>query len=466
MNSSQFFDLLNETDSNYLAAAHKSMTEKPARAWFRPALIAACLTLVLLAIPVGIMIGKSNNTPQVPVIDPSTSDHTVTTVAPHTTEAPKTTARPSILDIPGATVFDENDGRFETINRDPYYSGPIYDLTGAQTIAWAKRIKKENDAVLGVVKDYTSVIVPDGKAFYRITTMEITVLEDYSGIGSETIKAVYTNRYELDSNVYRPVSQYFIGDVIEPLSETTIKDFSISNDMFQEALECTRKSKETNPCASLLLLKKSEGKTLTIDEKIYNLSDYANYVLDASFEYEPQFDFFFDPSQRIAFIFRSSLIREVFMNRLAIHDSMGYLFKFEESYNLFDNRIALSFSIPKFTDHKNYEVDSIFSEMLFMGSENPTKLTINPAYQWAVTIEGVKYDIARFNVDNREAYIKIYLDLGPDFSFNLFDYNENNQYTYENVRLDIYDREGNLFCYSPLTNIQRIPGGYTHTKLN
>ena len=103
INSNQFFDLLGEADSSYLAAAYKSMNEKPARAWFRPALIAACLTLVLIAIPVGILIGNHTTKPTVPVIDPTTTTATVppATTPPETTEAHKA----SVLDIPGATLF-------------------------------------------------------------------------------------------------------------------------------------------------------------------------------------------------------------------------------------------------------------------------------------------------------------------------------------------------------------------------
>ena len=120
MNADQLFTLLNETNDSYLKAAHKSMTAKPTRAWFHPALIAACLTLVLLAIPVGILIGNRTITPNVPIISPSTESNTViTTKAPETTEKPKA----SILDIPGATVFDENDNRFYKEGRPCSYSG-------------------------------------------------------------------------------------------------------------------------------------------------------------------------------------------------------------------------------------------------------------------------------------------------------------------------------------------------------
>lgn len=274
MNSSQFFDLLNETDSSYLAAAHKSMTEKPARAWFRPALIAACLTLVLLAIPVGIMIGKSNNTPQVPVIDPSTSDHTVTTVAPPTTEAPKTTARPSILDIPGATLFEEVDWSYSKPG-NPHASSP--SLSKEEQLEWINQMKENNAIVMGYIKDYSSVLVPAGKDYYHISTMEIQVLENISGIEAETVKAVYACRYEyFPYDAYKPIGTYRGTDSI-----------ASSADQFLEALDCTEAYKaQKGKCAGFILLKDSKNETLTIGEESYQLSDYADFILDASLRWD------------------------------------------------------------------------------------------------------------------------------------------------------------------------------------
>lgn len=272
MNSSQFFDLLNETDSNYLAAAHKSMTEKPARAWFRPALIAACLTLVLLAIPVGIMIGKSNYTPQVPVIDPSTSDHTVVTTAPPTTEAPQTTARPSILDIPGATVFDENDNRFYKPGNS--FSGSL-SISDEKILEWTKHMKENNSIVIGYIKDYTTVLVEDGKDYYQISTMEIQVLENVNGIEEKTITAVYACRYYNEYGHYRPDGTYRGSDSIWSTC-----------DQFREALICTDAYvANQGKAAGFILLKESKNQTLLIGDTPYNLSDYADYVLDACLQW-------------------------------------------------------------------------------------------------------------------------------------------------------------------------------------
>lgn len=441
MNADQFFTLLNETDNSYLAAAHKSMNEKPARAWFRPALIAACLTLVLVAIPVGIMIGNRTVNPSVPVIHPSTSDNTVITTAPAppTTQAPITTEKPkaSVLDIPGATVFDENNKNFQTTESLGSNIAFSYNLNSEQTLAWAKRIQKENKAVLGIVKSYTSVLVPDGKAYYRITTMEIAVLEDYSGIDRETITAVYANRYEWDSNRYIPVTKYIVGEATHSLSNTIVENFSINTDMFEVALKSTKRYSESYPCATLFLLKDSKDSDLTLGANSYPLSNYADYMIDACLNYLPDNDAFSSPSVILASGFRSNLIREIFLQELSLHDLFGYLFTFENDHEGFKGHTALVFRIPKFVD-RIYETDSIFSESLFIQTEDADQLKINSDYKWMLTVDQRTYEITCFDLMNTSATIEVYLDLDFDFS----------EEEYENIRLDIYDSEGNLLCYA------------------
>ena len=192
MKSQDILFAMNDIDDALITDA----LEAPARAWFRPALIAACLTLILVAIPVGIMISKSTITPNVPVIDPNTSDHTVTTTqAPPTTQAPETTARPSILDIPGATVLDENDNRFYKEGRPCSYSGLFSE---ERTREMLQNMKENNAIVIGYIQDYTTVLVEDGEDYYQITTMTIQVLENVIGIEKKTITAVYACRYYND----------------------------------------------------------------------------------------------------------------------------------------------------------------------------------------------------------------------------------------------------------------------------
>ena len=265
MNADQLFTLLNETNDSYLKAAHKSMTEKPARTWFHPALIAACLTLVLLAIPVGILIGNRTITPNVPIISPSTESNTViTTKAPETTEKPKA----SILDIPGATVFDENDNRFYNEGRPSSYTDLFSEERTREIL---KHIKRNNSIVIGFIQDYTTVLVEDGEDYYQMTTMTIQVLEKVIGIEEKTVTAVYACRYYNENGRYRPAGTYHVPDSIKSPC-----------DQFKYALICTQAYvAQQGNAAGFILLKESKDQTLLIDNAAYNLSDYADYVLDA-----------------------------------------------------------------------------------------------------------------------------------------------------------------------------------------
>lgn len=309
MNADQFFNLLNETDGSYLAAAYKSMTEKPARAWFRPTLIAACLMLVLLAIPVGIMIGNRTIKPSVPVITPNTTGHSTitaappatTTTAPTTTQTPITTEKPkaSVLDIPGATLFDEVDWSYSKPG-NANTGSPI--LSKEQQLEWINQMKENNSIVVGYIKDYTSVLVPDGMDYYHIVTMEIQVLENISGIEAQTVKAIYACRYEyLPYDAYKPRGTYRGTDTISSIV-----------DQFLEALNCTSAYiYNQGDAAGFMLLKESLDQTVQIDDTSYNLSDYADYVLDACLTCDITCmvalrDYLF------AYKLNSSLIKEVF----------------------------------------------------------------------------------------------------------------------------------------------------------
>ena len=469
MNASQFFTLLNETNDSYLAAAHKSMAEKPARAWFRPTLIAACLTLVLVAIPVGILIGNRTIKPSVPVITPTTTDNTVTTTQapPITQPPPQTTEKPkaSILDIPDAVLFDENDERFQTEGQNSAFSN-YYSFTDSQKCKWIDRVVEENEVIAGYIQNATTVLVPDGKDYYQITTMEIAVLEDFSGIGKETVTAVYASKYKYHTGSYYPDNTYLIGDGINIATEEIREHITVSNDMFREAEYVTLRRNTLNH-AGLILLKKAKNQTVTIEENTYALSDYSDFVLDACLYYELGSDLIYLEDGPILLAFPSGMFYERYFNLMTFGSYIGgddnLSFRFEESYEAFDCQTALCLELL-FANEKRFLYDSIFADELFINRSEPQNRLINPEYTWVVTIDGVKYEIKRFDLENYRTSTYIYLDLGAYFSFDLFDYNENNQYTYENMRLDIYDSEGNLLCYSPLTNNYRCPGGYTHTK--
>ncbi|MBR6768567.1 MAG: hypothetical protein IKM34_03665 [Clostridia bacterium] len=450
-------DALGKIDDDLLFDAETVRGRKPRRhfAFFAAA---ACLTVILLAVPLGILIANQNETPEVPLI--TTSNTVITTATLPTTTIPPQTTRPSVLDIPGATLFEENKQNFSTHGGSPFV-GQLLEFTQDQTLKWAERVKQENDVIVGYIKDYTSVLVPDGKAYYRISTMEIAVLEDISGIESETVTAVYANRYEWNGSHYKPVSKYFIGDGI--YKDKIQENLSANNDMFEDALLCTEAyfSRHDSPIgAGLIFLKKAEDNSFTVGETSYQLSHYADYVLDACFQYDYIYDqvYFRSYYRTILLRFRPALLREVIQSCLAVEGNFSFA-----SYTASDPHVSLRFRIYHSSDNMFPGFTSIFYDDLFIKNEKNQKAQVNPDYKWVVTIEGVKYEITSFDLRENTPSTTVFLDLGPDFSWSLFDYDENNQYTYQNVRLDIYDSDGNLLCYADLTNNYRFPGGYTHT---
>ncbi len=429
MKREEFLRALSDLDESIIAeAAAARLTPKKNKRMLVFSL-AACLTLILLAIPIGIMIGAASTVSIVTTATPSTAK------TPQTAENPKA----SVLDTPGATIF-ENDGSFKTDDGQGSSGGLSYDLNGEQTLAWAKQVKEENEAVLGIIKNYTSVLVPDGKAYYRVTAMEITVLEDFSGTERETVTAVYASRYEWDLHHYIPASEYTIGKATNRANDTITENFGVRIDMFETALKCTKKHSESYPYAALFLLKDAKDTDLAIEENTYHLSDYADYVLDACLDYEPDFDAFGLITIGIPFIFSANLIREVFLNELSVYRSYA---TFKNEYEDFDNHTALAFNIPKFHNFRSYEVDSVFSETLFTKNQD-AKLAVNPGYRWVVTVDGREYVITRFDIQNTEPFISLHLDIGPDFS--------QDQEITDKIRLNIYGSENNLLCYANLSN--------------
>lgn len=451
---------IGKIDDDLLFDAEKARNQAPRRR-FAFFVAAACLTIMLLAIPLGILIANQTDTPEVPIVDATTS-LPVTTQAPITTEKPKA----SVLDIPSAELF-VNDGSFQTLTGKNFSSGAFYTFTETQVQNWAKVIKQENEAVAGIIKSSTSVLIPDGDAYYRVTTMEIEVLQDFSGIDAKTVNAVYVCRYEWDRSKYIPKTEYAVAEGIiessDDTPDTVVSGPALLLDMFANAEEITWWYHEGYPMVPFILLKDAKDQSLTIENETYALSDYADYVLDACLQYDTYFERIdvWDFSRQLTV--SSALILEVFLNHITFDNGPDQpFFQFREAHGAFNGNTAMYLNLYKAVG-RLYN-SSIFYDTLFIDTDEKIETKINPAYTWVVTIDGVEYTIKRFEIKDSSLRTEIYLDLGDDFSFDLFDYDENNRYTYENMRLDIYDSEGNLLCYSLLTNNHRLEGGYTHTK--
>ena len=261
-------DAIGMLDDDLILSAQKARQKarQTPRRRFAFFVAAACLTIMLLAIPLGILIANQTDTPKVPIVDATTS-------SPVTTQVPQTTARPSILDIPGATVLDENDDRFD----EPGYSffPSSKHPSEEERLEWVKNMKENNAIVIGYIQDYTTVLVEDGEDYYQISTMTIQVLENVSGIEEKTVTAVYACRYYNDYGNYKPAGTYRGSDSIWSRC-----------DQFREALICTDAYiANQGKAAGFLLLKESKDQTILIGNTTYNLSDYADYVLDACLQW-------------------------------------------------------------------------------------------------------------------------------------------------------------------------------------
>ena len=308
--------------------------------------------------------------------------------------------------------------------------------------------------MIGYIKSYTSVLIPEGKDYYRVSTMEIAVLEDISGIGCQTVTAVYANRYT-NKGSYQPTSQYYIGNGV--YKDEIKENLSVQNDMFADALRWTEvyldTSHESPIGAALLLLKKADGQNLTVGESTYALSNYADYVLDACFAY----DFTYDSAALHSFYrtillqFRPGLLKEVLHNSLATQGDFRIVdgnpnptLKFNTYHNSRGN------IFPAYT--------SIFFDELFLQDEKTGKYKSNPDTRWVVTIEGVTYEIKIINLFSSSDPC-ISLDLGKEFSLDLLDFDENGSHTFNELRLDVYRDDGSLICYHDFAK-----DGYTYTK--
>lgn len=106
MNQNEFLqDAIGMIDETLVESA---LTAKPARARFRPVLIAACLIVMLVAIPLGMILANRTETPNVPIVDETTSSETTTPpdTQPFETTAPVTTQNTPVLIIPdGSPVY-------------------------------------------------------------------------------------------------------------------------------------------------------------------------------------------------------------------------------------------------------------------------------------------------------------------------------------------------------------------------
>lgn len=444
---------IGKIDDDLLFDAEQARNQKPRRrfAFFAAA---ACLTVMLLAIPLGILIANQTDTPEVPVVDTTTSS-LVTTQAPIITQAPATTEKPkaSVLDIPGAVLYNENDHNLNyTANK---YFGGRSSLSDEEFLAWANNVKKENKVVVGTIQNATSVIVDQGDDLYRITYMDCTVLDDVSMLRQKTIRVAYACRYTPSGNAYKPVTPYFVNYGTEENKKTR----TIVNDM---AYIAEYSMKDSMFGASLFLLKDAKDQTLSLISGSINFSDYADYVLDASFAYSLGSDttvsWSLSTSSKLRF--RLSILRSVIHNSLTLTQKQaGVFFSLENSFETFGNNPALSVTVDN---------ECLFYDDIFIVTNTRPKL--DQTYKWVVNIEGNRFAIDRvwhYKFDSGTTFytppsVTLYFDLGANFPWEAFACNENREYTFRDVSLELYDKDNNPICTTNLIDLWKCDG-YTHT---
>jgi len=143
---------------------------------------------------------------------------------------------------------------------------------------------------------------------------------------------------------------------------------------------------------------------------------------------------------------------------MAIGDMGGAFFSFEDFHASLDNNVALVISMN--------DQGGVYNDLFFIDPDNTdtnTNWEPNLDYTWVVTIEGREWEIERFSLFNNTTSGWVRIDLGSDFKWSLFPYDENDQYTFEQVRIDIYDSQKNVVYFADLTT-DDLWGGYTHTK--
>ena len=444
---------IGKIDDDLLFDAEQARIRKPRRIPYFVA--AACLTLVLLIIPLGILLANQTETPKVPIVD-TTTLYTATTASPTTQTSPQTTKRPSVLDIPGAVVFKENDERFAKLGVAIDLFSSSVSQSSVQKKEWCEEITQNTSMLIGKLKVYTSALVQDGDGYYRISTLEIEI-SDVShdierDIQDETVTVVYVCRYDFDPNtsIYKPSTLFYAGKATN-LSTNTVFNYNVKLDMLTNTLSWQEIAPQLygNTCDSLFFIKSAKEKTVTIENKSYELSDYADYVMEASFALDngtPRL--LLSQNRAISFPFHyledafspketkpekpiPSYDRDAIDMLNAPHSDMVAITKHQD---------GAYFTIEQNTLVIRMVKDSIVFQELFFNEQTP-----NSDYAWAVVIDGTVYDITQQLLVTTAAETLVYLDLGEDFDSNK---------PFEKIILGIYNQHAtpyNFDFYADLT---------------
>lgn len=439
-------DALGKIDDDLLLDAETVRHQKKRRP-FAFFLAAACLTVMLLAIPLGILIANRNETPNVPTI--TTNNTVITTAAPPVTTSPPQTTHPSVLDIPGATVFEENDDRFAKLGTAVSLHSTVRQ-SSTQKKEWCDEAKQTYSMVIGKLIDHTSALVQDGDGYYRISTLEIEVSRMSCDIEDNTVTVVYVCRYDRSNatSSYKPSTVFYAGKATNT-STDTIFDYNIKLDMLNNTLywqEVTPKVYGST-YDSLFFINSAEGKTVTIENESYELSDYANYVMEASFGMDNgSIQLLLAQNRALSFPF--SYIEDAFPSTEPElpkptpsydRDALDMLTAPDPYKVITPNQDGTYFAIEKRNIVIHMVSESEFFDDLFIDKREP-----NPDYAWAVVIDGTVYDIASHSLKTTSAETLVYLDLGEAFDADT---------PFEQIVLGIYNKYATPYSFDYYANL-------------
>lgn len=460
-----FLRACSDIDESIIAEAATVREQKPRSHRLVYFAIAACLTFMLLAVPIGILIANRNESPRTSTFSQNGTTSTLnntgkpilTSTLPVTQEPYQTNPRPSVLDIPGAVVFDAND---ERVLKPKGYTAcfPSVTQSARQQEEWLNEVAQKYWMVIGKPISHTSILLEDGDGFYRVSTVEIEVFRACIDFPydpkEETLTVLYVCRYDKknpDDTVYHPSTPFYAGKKTNKQTNE-VSDRIVEIDMLGYTLywHYVLENENGQSAESLFLLEKSNSKTLTVQNKAYELSDYADFVMEASFGKEGNtLLLFYQPRGTYNYHFTNiedyfpSQTPEIEYNTVNLLELPDTLYsKFSELFILQDayapeaappNSIDLSFGLKKDSE-------------LYLNAIDVTSflLGFKPEISFTVTINGKTYSQGPYVLVDCGDYIQLHINLGKNLSWSDLLWDEGKQYAVNDIRIDIYDKTNRI----------------------
>lgn len=240
MNANTIFEAFGCVRSDYLRQADALM-QTPAppvskRKWVKPTLAAACLLLLLAALPLGWMIALYPNTPDTPVIPPPAGE------------------KLSITTIPGAEVI--NHENFVVFDNGKANFPLLYDDY--------IKVLQNSCVAIGEATPVSLINIQENDFVWVIATFDLTVTDAVNNMKDvQTTRVIHAARYSEGALT----SFCGISDIIANIMEKPNGLFVLMN------------AESVIPAGNDPL-----SDTFTINGDSYNLADYADYYIGNVFD--------------------------------------------------------------------------------------------------------------------------------------------------------------------------------------